>query len=89
MVSESREVKARENWINIYKTLGSISKAARKCGLPRSTLYRWVGRYKIEGAKGLISKSKKPKYLAKQKVDNNLKEIILSILDRNVSLLIC
>ena len=79
MVSKPREVKAGENWINSYKALGSVSKAARKCGIPRSTLYRWLGRYATGGEEELISKSSKPKHLAKQKVGDNLKEIILRI----------
>ena len=41
-----RNVGARLNRIVTYKKLGSISKAALKCGIPRSTLYRWILRYK-------------------------------------------
>jgi len=44
MNSKKRKITARKNWIKIYAELGSISKAARRCGIPRSTLYRWVNR---------------------------------------------
>lgn len=49
--------KAREGWIRTYEQLGSISKAARKCGIARSTLQRWVRRLPQEG---LTDCSRKP-----------------------------
>ena len=66
-------------WIKCYEELGSVSIAARKCGIPRSTLYRWVNRYKAEGYESLKGKSKRPKKLAKQKINDTLEELIQSI----------
>jgi transposase len=79
MNTHSRKIKARETWIKTYKELGSASKAARKCGIPRSTLYRWIKCYESAGQEGLADKSQKPNRLAKQKVDTHLTELILHI----------
>lgn len=49
MTSKQRQIKASEMWIKCYEELSSVSKAARKCGIPRSTLYRWINRYEAEG----------------------------------------
>ncbi|GAC1424431.1 MAG: hypothetical protein NVS1B13_03080 [Flavisolibacter sp.] len=46
MASNNREIKAREKWLLTYQELGSVNKAALKCGVPRSTIYRWIKRYK-------------------------------------------
>lgn len=45
MSTKKRKITARKNWIKINKELGSVSKAARRCGIPRSTIYRWINRY--------------------------------------------
>jgi transposase InsO family protein len=79
MTSKQRQIKAREMWIKCYEELGSVSKAARKCGIPRSTLYRWINRYKTEGKESLKGQSKRPKILAKQKVTAQLEALIKSI----------
>lgn len=78
MISK-RTIKARETWLKCYEELGSVSKAARKCGIPRSTLYRWIKRVKSEGKAGLTGRSKRPKTLAKQKITIDLVELIKSI----------
>ena len=79
MNENERKVRARENWLNTYQDLGSITKASKKLGISRSTMYRWIYRYNQEGKSGLSDKSRRPKKLANQKVDLNLKEEILSI----------
>lgn len=40
-----RAFRARKKWIKCYKKLGSVSKAAVRCGIPITTLYRWLKRY--------------------------------------------
>lgn len=55
-----RKLKAREIWIKTYKELGSVSKAARRCGIPRSTLYRWIKRFNTGGKSSLHDKSTRP-----------------------------
>jgi transposase InsO family protein len=79
MISKKRTIKARELWVQCYEQLGSVSKAARKCGIPRSTLYRWIKRVKTEGKDGLIGYSRRPKKFAKQKVSLELVDLIKSI----------
>ncbi len=79
MSSNKRAVKARETWLKCYEELGSVSKAARKCGIPRSTLYRWIKRVKSDGRAGLVGQSKRPKILAKQKITEDIIELIKSI----------
>ena len=63
--------------------MGSISKAARRCGIPRSTLYHWLKRYQNEGLTGLVEQSQKPKTLAKQKLTSDIEQLILSIRDKH------
>ncbi|MGZ3749628.1 MAG: helix-turn-helix domain-containing protein [Flavisolibacter sp.] len=72
-------MRAREMWIRCYEELGSVSKAARKCGVPRSTLYRWIWRYQTEGKESLNGKSKRPKKLARQKINDQLEAQIQPI----------
>jgi len=76
MNSNNRTLKAPETWIKCYEELGSVSKAARKCGIPRSTLYRWIDRVKKEGKSGIAGRSKRPKILANQKLTSDLVELI-------------
>src|SRR5687768_16791950 len=71
-----RKVKTRAVWVEVYNSLGSISKAALKCGIARSTLYRWVKRSKQE--QDLIDYSHRPKKLAHQKINSELEALILS-----------
>ncbi len=79
MSSSDREVKARQLWVKTYEELGSVNKAAIKCGILRSTLYRWLERFMVEGKDGLKGHSKRPKHLAKQKVDEALINLIKSV----------
>jgi transposase len=79
MDNKQRQIKAREIWVNCYYQLGSVSKAARKCGIPRSTLYRWVKRYKADGKEGLQGHSKRPKSFGNQKVNQELETLIKSL----------
>lgn len=74
-----RKVRAREYWIKCCKELGSVSKAARKCGIPRSTMYRWLLRYEQSGKDGLHDKSRRPDNLAKLKITPYLERLILSV----------
>ncbi|MDQ8040061.1 MAG: helix-turn-helix domain-containing protein [Rickettsiella sp.] len=53
--------------------------AAKRCGIPRSTLYRWLKRYKQKGVIGLQDISQKPHHFAKQKVTNQLRESMVKI----------
>ena len=79
MDQKIRKIKARESWIKSYEQLGSVTKAAKRCGIPRSTLYRWLKRYKRKGVMGLQDISQKPQYFANQKVTNRLKELVIKI----------
>jgi len=45
MKNDERKIKAHEKWVKTYVELGSITKAALRCGVSRPTLYRWVKRY--------------------------------------------
>ena len=51
---------------------GSVTKAALRCGIARTTLYRWMKRYEKEGKSGLSDKSKRPLNLVNDKVTNDL-----------------
>ena len=77
--SQQRKLRAREAWIKIYQQLGSVTKAARKCGIPRSTLYRWISRYQDQGMTGLKDRSQRPKRLSRLKITASLEKLILKI----------
>jgi transposase len=79
MHTSQRHIKARENWIKCYKELRSVSKAELKCGIPRSTLHRWIKRYKEKGKDGLQGHSRRPWHLAKQKVSPELIQLIATL----------
>jgi transposase InsO family protein len=83
MNSKKRKITARRNWIKIYEELGSVSKAARRCGIPRSTLYRWINRYKSDDESTLSDKSQKPIKLAKLKITGEIEKLILSIREQH------
>jgi transposase len=72
-------VKARETWLKVYQELGSVAKAARRCGIARSTLYRWIERFNKLGKEGLKDKSKRPHKLFRLKVIDEQEQLILSI----------
>lgn len=76
---DERKVRARYTWVERYKKLGSMFKVARKCGIPRSTLYRWVKRYTEGSLNSLEDISKRLKHLAKQILTPQLEKLILSI----------
>ena len=83
MDAKRRKLVARKNWIKIYKELGSVTKAALRCGVPRSTLYRWINRYDPDNENSLQDKSQKPLKLAKQKITEAVEKIILCIREQH------
>ena len=82
-MNEKRKIIARKLWIKTFEELGSVSKAARRCGIPRSTLYRWIHRYKNRDENSLKDKSKKPIKLAKQKVTPEIVNLVLNLRNKN------
>lgn len=45
MATDNLKAEAREKWVALYKQIGNVSVAARRCGIARSTLQRWIRRY--------------------------------------------
>ncbi|MEK6481955.1 IS481 family transposase [Catalinimonas sp. 4WD22] len=78
MKKADQKQKARAVWIRTYEDLGSISKAAQRCGIARSTLQRWLKRLPQEG---LADRSRRPHKLARQKWDDEVINLILDIRD--------
>jgi transposase len=74
-----RTIRVRETWLKCYEEPGSVSKAALKCGIPRSTLYRWIKRVELVGKDGLKEYSERPKTLIKEKITQELVDLIKSI----------
>lgn len=52
---------------------------ALRCGIARSTLHRWIKRYKEEGEQGLSDKSSRPKTLTNTKVTEKLEQQVLGL----------
>lgn len=42
MNKQQQQVKARKDWLKIYLELGYVTKTTLRCGIARSTLYRWI-----------------------------------------------
>lgn len=72
MNEQTRKIKARQKGLEIYKKTGSVTITANRCGIARSTLYRWVKRYNESGIQGLSNKSKRPHTSGNQKVNEEL-----------------
>lgn len=70
MREKDRKAKARATGLEAYNALGSVSKAAIRCGIVRSTLYRWLKRTKNE--QNLLDYSHRPKKLVKIRNANSL-----------------
>ena len=79
MNNSKRKIIARRNWLKIYQETGSVTKAALRCGIARSTLYRWIKRSEQGDESKLSDKSYRPKYLANQKVTHELATMILDV----------
>ncbi|WP_298646322.1 IS481 family transposase [uncultured Proteiniphilum sp.] len=79
MKDNERQIKARKNWLKVYQDVGSVSKAALRCGVARSTMYRWIKRYSEEGESGLSDKPKRPKNLTNTKVSKEIELLILEL----------
>lgn len=74
-----RKIRAQEYWIKSCQEIGSVSKAVRKCSIPRSTIYGWLLRYEQSGKDGLHDKSRQPDNLAMSKITTGLERLILDI----------
>jgi transposase len=83
MDTKTRKLNARKQWLEAYRKYGNVSIAARRCGIPRSTLYRWIQRYNERGEPGLNDISQKPNTLAKQKITTDLENLILDVRSKN------
>lgn len=60
MNKQQQQVKARKDWLKIYLESGFVTKTVLRCGIARSTLHRWIKRYKEEEEQGLSDKSRPP-----------------------------
>lgn len=70
---------ARQTWLRVYQQLGSVSLAARHCGIARSTLHRWLKRKAIQG---LTDYSRRPHRLAGQTTSEEVIGLMLDIRER-------
>ena len=69
----------RQKWLELYAGTGSVTKTALRCGIARSTLYRWINREKEQGKSELSDKSKRPSRLANMKITPEIETIILNL----------
>ena len=78
-IEERRREKARAYWMSLFDKGMSISVISRKCGVPRSTVYRWVNRYTVLGKSGLKSHSRAPKNSGTIKVTQGIEKQVLDL----------
>jgi len=83
MKQSERNARTRQKWIQVYEQLGSITKTAIRCGISRSTLYRWIERARSDPDSKLLDKSKRPKDLTNNKVTKETEALILDIRKRH------
>ncbi|KAA3940417.1 helix-turn-helix domain-containing protein [Bacteroides ovatus] len=43
------DIRMRQKWLELYVETGSVTKTALRCGITRSTLYRWINCEKEQG----------------------------------------
>ena len=79
MKEDIRKIRMRQKWLELYAETGSVTKSALRCGVARSTLYRWINRGKEEGKSELSDKSKRPSRLANMKITPEIETIILNL----------
>lgn len=54
----------------------------KRFGISRPTGYKWLKRFRSEGEKGLLERSKRP-HLSPRKVSNDLEDLIIELRDKN------
>ena len=79
MDNSTRKIAARTNWLTVYQKTGSVTKASLRCGIARSTLYRWIKRQEQDPKAQLSDKSHRPKHLANKKLTPEIELQILEI----------
>ena len=84
MKEDIRKIRMRQKWLELYAETGSVTKTALRCGIARSTLYRWINRGKEEGKSVLADKSKRPSSLANKKITPEIETIILNLRETRI-----
>ena len=79
MKEDIRKIRMRQKWLELYAETGSVTKTALRCGIARSTLYRWINCEKEQGKSELSDKSKRPSRLANMKITPEIETIILNL----------
>lgn len=79
MKEDIRKIRMRQKWLELYAETGSVTKTTLRCGIARSTLYRWINREKEQGKSELSDKSKRPSRLANMKITPEIETIILNL----------
>ena len=73
------DIRMRQKWLELYVETDSVTKTAFRCGITRSTLYRWINCEKEQGKSDLSDKSKRPSRLANVKITPEIETIILNL----------
>ena len=76
---ERRYTECAKNGFELYVETGSVTKTALRCGITRSTLYRWINCEKEQGKSELSDKSKRSSRLANMKITPEIETIILNL----------
>lgn len=79
MKEDIRKIRMRQKWLELYAETGSVTKTALRCGITRSTLYRWINCEKEQGKSELSDKSKHSSRLANMKITPEIETIILNL----------
>ena len=56
----NHQIKARLEWVNLYKKTKNAGLVCRRCGISRPTLRKWWRRYQKDGFEGLKEVSRRP-----------------------------
>lgn len=82
MDNAKRKIIAGRNWLKIYKETGSVTKTALRCGIARSTLYRWIKRSEDDSDSKLSDKPHRPNCLTNKEITPELETLILNIREK-------
>src|SRR5215471_5751153 len=78
------ECRKRLRWVQFYQQIQNRTVVARKCGISRPTLRKWIKRYEQHGLAGLASESRRPKNSPAKRIGDRERTWILELRARRL-----